>query len=191
MDRPKNRHAHTGPVPGKDMNGGMVLIQGNRYLLPTLLDRLRDDAPHRQTEAPGEYAFTRTQMRAIIQRDLSFLLNTTSIEDLIDRRRYAHAASSTVNFGVPPLSGTFAVARGWDEVEKIIKRAIHDFEPRLIPGSLRVSTLNAPGAEVRYNVLAFEVRGVVRMASYPLEFVVQSSLSLETSRMQVTDMRTA
>ena len=85
--------------------GGATPRRANAHLLPTLLDRLRDDAPQRLTEAPSEYTVTRSQMRDIVQRDLAFLLNTTSMEDLIDRKRHPHAASSTVNFGVPPLAG--------------------------------------------------------------------------------------
>jgi len=160
------------------------------HLLPTLLDRLRDDAPQRQTEAPSEYAMTRAQMRDIVQRDLAFLLNTTSIEDQIDRERYPHAAASTINFGVPPLAGAFMASRKWVEVEQIIRRAIGDFEPRLTPDSLTVSPLTAPDTNNRYNILSFEVRGMIQMDPYPLEFMVQSSLDLETGQVNVTGMRT-
>lgn len=164
--------------------------RANTHLLPTLLDRLCDDAPQRQTEAPGEYAVTRAQMRDIVQRDLAFLLNTTSIEDQIDRERYPHAAASTVNFGVPPLAGAFMASRKWAEIERIVRGAIGDFEPRLIADSLIVSPLTTPGANDRYNILSFEVRGMIRMDPYPLEFMVQSSLDLETSQINVTGMRT-
>lgn len=158
-------------------------------LLPTLLDRLCDAAPQRQTEVPGEYAPTRAQMREIVQRDLAFLLNTTSIEDQIDRTRFPHAAASTINFGVPPLAGAFIASRSWVEIERIVRRAIADFEPRLIPDSLIVSPLNAPAAKARYNMLSFEVRGMIHMKPYPLEFMVQSALDLETSQINVTGMR--
>src|SRR5579864_9326170 len=99
MDRRKDAYKF---VPGdtrSDRDGTATPRRANTHLLPTLLDRLRDDAPQRQTEMPAEYTVTRGQMREIVQRDLAFLLNTTSIEDLIDRERYPHAASSTVNFG--------------------------------------------------------------------------------------------
>jgi type VI secretion system protein ImpF len=171
-------------------DGGAAPRRANTHLLPTLLDRLRDDSPQRQTEAPGEYTVTRSQMRDIVQRDLAFLLNTTSIEDQIDREWYPHAASSTVNFGVPPLAGAFMATRKWAEIEQIIRRAIVDFEPRLIPDTLRIAPLAEPDAEVQHNVLAFEVRGMVHMDPYPLEFMVQSSLDLETSQVNVTGMRT-
>ncbi|MDR8727111.1 type VI secretion system baseplate subunit TssE [Burkholderia pseudomultivorans] len=166
--------------------------RASSHLMPTLLDRLRDDAPHRRTEAPDEYTVTRRQMRDIVQRDLAYLLNTTSIEDRIDRARYPQAAASTVNFGVPPLAGTFIASRRWSDVETMIRRAIGDFEPRLIPDSLVVSPRTDPDADTageHHNVLAFEVRGLIHMDPYPLEFMVQSSLDLETSEIRITGMR--
>jgi type VI secretion system protein ImpF len=173
--------------PGRE--GQAPPRRANTYLMPTLLDRLRDDAPQRQTEAPGEYAVTRAQMREIVQRDLAFLLNATSVDDLIDRERYPQAAASTINFGAPPLAGTFAATRKWNEIEIIIQRAIHEFEPRLIPDSVKVVALTEGRADAQYNVLAFEVRGMIQMDPYPLEFMVQSSLDLETSQLHVTGTR--
>ncbi|MGA7817060.1 type VI secretion system baseplate subunit TssE [Caballeronia sp.] len=162
--------------------------RANAHLLPTLLDRLRDDAPQRQTEGLDEFAVSRAQMRDILQRDLAFLLNTTSIEDQIDRGHYPEAAASTVNFGVPPLSGTYLASRKWADVETVIRRAIGEFEPRLMPDSLVVTPLMKDDAENHYNVLKFEVRGMVHMDPYPLEFLVQSSIDLETSRMNVANV---
>jgi type VI secretion system protein ImpF len=157
--------------------------RASAHLLPTLIDRLRDDAPHRQVETAHEYAVTPTRMRDIIQRDLTFLLNATSIEDLIDRKRYPHAAASTVNFGVRPLAGAFTASRRWTEIEKSILHAIGDFEPRLVPGSVRIVPLTEADGNAHYNELAFEIRGTIRMDPYPLEFLVQSSLDLESSRL--------
>jgi len=164
--------------------------RANTFLMPTLLDRLRDDAPHRQHEAPGEYAVTRAQMRDIVQRDLAYLLNTTNIEEQIDRVRYPHVVASTMNYGVPPLAGKFMATRQWRDIETIIKRAISDFEPRLVPDSLSVSPLPDEDGEVQYNALAFEVRGLISMDPYPMEFMVQSSLDLETSQLNVSGART-
>ncbi|WP_446904263.1 type VI secretion system baseplate subunit TssE [Burkholderia sp. YIM B11467] len=165
--------------------------RANAHLMPTLLDRLRDDAPHRRVEAPEEYTVTRKQMRDIVQRDLAYLLNTTSIEDQIDRARHPHAAASTVNFGVPPLAGAFIASRQWNSVERMIRQAITDFEPRLIPDSLVVSPRHADDGGEHHHVLAFEVRGLIHMDPYPLEFMVQSSLDLETSEIRITGMRTS
>ncbi|WP_322057442.1 type VI secretion system baseplate subunit TssE [Paraburkholderia sp. J63] len=163
--------------------------RADAFLMPTLLDRLRDDAPHRQHEAPGEYAVTRAQMRDIVQRDLAYLLNTTNIEEQIDEVRYPHVMASTMNYGVPPLAGKFMATRQWTDIETIIKRAIRDFEPRLVPGSLSVLPLPDEDGEVQYNALAFEVRGLISMDPYPMEFMVQSSLDLGTSQLSVSGTR--
>lgn len=163
--------------------------RASSHLLPTLMDRLRDDAPQRPFETPEHYAVTRKQLRDIIQRDLAFLLNTTNIEELIDRERYPQVAASTVNFGVPPLAGAFLASRSWSDIEQMIRRAITEFEPRLIRGSLVVSPCRSINAGEHHNILSFEVRGMVQMDPYPLEFMVQSSLDLDTSEVNITGMR--
>lgn len=71
----------------------------------------------------------------------------------------------------------------------MIRRAITEFEPRLIPGSLAVSPCHAIDASEHHNILSFEVRGMVHMDPYPLEFMVQSSLDLDTSEVNITGMR--
>ncbi|WP_063534417.1 type VI secretion system baseplate subunit TssE [Burkholderia sp. MSMB1589WGS] len=180
------RGGHDAPVRGE---GVAAPRRANTHLLPTLIDRLRDDAPQRQTEAPGEYAVTRMQMRGIVQRDLAFLLNTTSIDERIDRERYPAAAASTVNFGMPPLAGAFLASCKWAEIERIVRRVILDFEPRLIAGTLVVAPSKGVEAGERSNVLSFEVRGMIRMDPYPIEFMVQSAIDLETSQVNVTGMR--
>ena len=157
----------------------------NSQLLPTLFDRLRDDAPHRNTEAPQEYTVTRAQMRKIIQRDLTYLLNTTNREDEIDRARYPQAASSTLNYGVPALAGSYLSGRKWDDIIRIVQRAIEDFEPRLMPGDLVVRLLDRKPTENEYNVLRFEIRGRVHMNPYPMAFTAQSSLDLETRSISI------
>jgi type VI secretion system protein ImpF len=187
-----NRRDHDagGGEPTRPDGTGMARPRRtNLRLLPTLLDRLRDDAPHRQTEAPAEYAVTRAQMRAIVQRDLAFLLNTTNIDEHIDRERYPEAAASTLNFGMPPLAGAFIASRRWAEIEQVIRRVIADFEPRLVPDRLVIAPTRDETALARANVVSFEVRGLIRMDPYPLEFLVQSALDLETSQVNITGMR--
>ena len=155
-------------------------------LMPTLFDRLRDENPGCKSEAPSEYAISVSQMRDIIQRDLGYLLNTTNADDLIDRIRYAEAASSTINFGVRALAGSYLSQRKWADIERIIRRAITDYEPRLMPETVTVLPLMQEGAGDAYNVLLFEIRAMINLKPYPLELMVQSSVDLETNRISVT-----
>ncbi|MDM0008227.1 type VI secretion system baseplate subunit TssE [Variovorax sp. J22G73] len=161
-------------------------LRVNAHLLPTLSDRLRDEASSRTLEQPSDYTVTPAQMRDILQRDLALLLNTTNAEDLIDRKRHAQAASSTVNFGVPPLAGSYLSERKWADIERIIRRAVLDYEPRLMPQTLSVVPLTKEeGAAQGCNVLLFEIRALIDLRPYPLEFTVQSAVDLETNRMSV------
>jgi len=159
------------------------------HLLPTLIDRLRDDAPRRNYEAPGEYAVSRAQMREIIQRDLAYLVNCTNVEDRIDRVRYPEAAASTVNYGVPALTGVYVASQSRDGVESAIRRAILDFEPRLIADSLSVMRVDNVDNVRLLNNLSFEIRGMIQLAPYPLEFMVQITLDPETSRLKAAVRR--
>ena len=155
----------------------------NNVLLPTLLDRLKDDAPQRQSEAAHEYSVTRAQLRDIIQRDLAYLLNTTNASRSIDRSLHPEAASSVINFGLPPISGGYQSGRKWADLRGLILQAIQDFEPRIEASSLQVEPIRDAGQDPRYNVLPFEIRGRILMEPYPLEFLVQSSIDLESNRM--------
>lgn len=158
----------------------------NAYLLPTLFDRLKDDAPQRKSEAPGEYTVNRNQLRKIIQRDLTYLLNSVSLDDEIDRSLYPEASSSVVNYGMPPIAGNYLHEQKWDDIEKTIRQAILNFEPRLEPKTLVVAPLLKGDAAKQYNVLLFEIRGQVLTDPYPMEFIVQSAFDLETNQMNVT-----
>lgn len=169
-------------------DGGATPRRANAHLLPTLLDRLRDDAPQRQTEAPSEYAVTRAQMRDIVQRDRLPAQHdqhrgpdrsqATSARGFVDRKFRRAAAGGRVH-------GNAQVGRHREDHPRCDWRV----RTRLISDSLSIAPLAGVDADVHYNVLAFEIRCMIRMDPYPLEFMVQSSLDLETSQLNVTGMR--
>jgi type VI secretion system protein ImpF len=148
--------------------------------MPSLIDRLLDDAPTRRSERPEAYAPNSEGMRRIIQRDLSLLLNTTNLDDEIDTARHPELAASVFNYGIAALSGSYLASRNWETVEKMVRTAIIRFEPRLIPESLRIRPLNGEDP-IRYNQLMFEVHGLMRWSPYPLEFRIQSAFDMETN----------
>lgn len=63
------------------------------HLLPTLFDRLCDNAPYQKIDR--DISVTPVQLKEIIRRDLSFLLNTISHEG--DIRRPALSAGGGVS----------------------------------------------------------------------------------------------
>lgn len=165
-----------------------VPLRANHLLLPTLFDRLRDDAPNRRVEAPSEYAVTRNQMREIIQRDLAFLFNTMNLGKLLDAKAYPAVATSTLNYGMPPLTGSHQTEAQWQETKKKIKSAIENYEPRILPATLEVEALQQEKGTRTYNILSLAISGQIAMNPYPMEFVVQSSVDLETARMMIKSL---
>ncbi|MFG6447428.1 type VI secretion system baseplate subunit TssE [Roseateles sp. BYS180W] len=158
------------------------------HYLPTLFDRLCDDAPSQRSEAPGAYAPDRKRMRAILQRDLSLLLNTINHHHHLEPERYPEVARSCVNFGVPPLAGRTLSERRWAAVETAVRQAILNYEPRILPETLIVKPLRArAGSAAAANpcLLDFEISGQVHMLPYPMEFVVQTSADLEAQRIEL------
>ena len=166
-----------------------ALKRPERRYLPTLFDRLCDDAPSETTEAPEAYASSRAEMRQIIQRDLALLLNTPDQSDLIDAARYPAAARSSINFGVPALAGGYLSEKKWVDIEAMIRSAILRFEPRLMPETLVVRPLHKEHTAAHYNVLTFEISGHIQMQPYPMEFAVQSNVDLETNRIELHPTR--
>lgn len=163
---------------------GSKRLHDNKFM-PTLFDRLCDDAPHESVEAPEAYATGRARLREIVLRDLAYLLNTTNQSDLINAQKYPHASRSTINFGVPALSGGYLSEKKWMDIENMIRQAIKNFEPRLIPDTLVVRPLLKEADSAHYNVLTFEISGFLQMTPYPLEFTVQSAVDLESNRIEL------
>lgn len=160
-------------------------LRPRAYLMPTLFDRLHDDAPTRKTELADDYTVSASRLREVVQRDLMHLLNTTNMDDELDLYRHSQVKDSVVNYGIPPIVGHYMHDRKWTDVEKAIRRAILHFEPRLEAASLGVVPLMKDETKMNYNVLLFEIRGRILTEPYPTSFIVQSAFDLETNRISI------
>ncbi|MFM0068711.1 type VI secretion system baseplate subunit TssE [Paraburkholderia aspalathi] len=151
-----------------------------RAYLPSLLDRLQDNAPDSRHEEASAYALDSEMMSHVVQRDLNLLLNTTNLYNELDTVRYPAVAASVVNYGVPPISGNYLSSQRWETIEKLIRTAIIRFEPRLIPESIDIRP--AEQNATRYNKLTFRIRGLMHWQPYPLEFQIQSTVDFEMNK---------
>lgn len=77
-------------------------------LQPSLLDRLTDNEPGNVKESRDTRVIDVTRLREIIQRDLSWLLNTNNIESTFDVEVYPNVARSVLNYGLREVSGSFS-----------------------------------------------------------------------------------
>jgi len=104
-----------------------------------LLDRLVDDDPSSQVEAVESRTITKSRLRHVVLRDLSWLLNAQAARfgDL-DPDAFRHVFESTVNYGVPPLSGQLVSKLELLDLQRVLREAILRFEPRILPDTLQV-----------------------------------------------------
>ena len=126
-------------------------------------------------------------MRSIVRRDLGFLLNASNQDDLLHSDRHGAVISSTINYGVPSPTGGYLSERRWMDIQKSIRRAILNFEPRLLAESLSVKPVAKEDGGGHYNVLMFEIHGLLHMEPYPVEFSAQSSVDLETNQVSLKE----
>jgi len=156
-------------------------------LLPTLLDRLTDHAPQRRHDTPADVAVSRRQLRAIILRDLTWLLNATNAEFDPNLTQFSQVQASTLNYGLPGFSGKLAAHTKPAELQAQIQRTVQAFEPRILADSLDVRVLSSSDDEAAHNLLVFEIRGQIHAQPYPIDILLKSSMDLETGAVTLLD----
>jgi type VI secretion system protein ImpF len=100
----------------------------------------------------------------------------------------AAARRSVINFGLPALSGRSAAAIDIIELERAIRQAIIDFEPRILPGSLQVKALVHASAIDHHNVIGVEIHSQLWAQPVPLELLVRTEIDLETGKVEIHDL---
>ena len=103
-------------------------------LQPALLDRLTDDEPERQQEPRERRVMTKSRLRQAVLRDLAWLFNATRLEGTVDLSGLTEVRRSVINFGLPALAGRAASSMDVAALERAIRQAILDYEPRILAG---------------------------------------------------------
>jgi type VI secretion system protein ImpF len=156
-------------------------------LQPALLDRLTDDEPDKKLEPRERRVLSKSRMRQAVLRDLAWLFNATRLEIEGDPGRAAYARRSVISFGLPALSGKTGSSLEVPDLERSIRQAILDFEPRILPGTLQVRALEIEQLE-HHNVIGVEIRGELWAQPVPLELLVRTEIDLETGRVEIADL---
>ena len=167
----------------------MTELTARDRLQPALLDRLIDNAPDSREDTPEDRVVSRKQLRAAVLRDLSWLLNTVQAEGTRDPvwRRVDLARHSVLNFGVPAFTGKPLSQVGNQAVADAVRRAILDFEPRVLPDSLEVTATRQRGGHA--NSLRINIRGMLWGQPVPLELMLAAEIDCESGVQRVIDLR--
>ncbi len=166
----------------------MAELTPQERLQPALLDRLTDDEPLNRTEAREQRVMSKRQLRNAVLRDLAWLFNSTRLEPGTDFTRAPDARRSVINYGLPALSGRSATSLDVIELERTIRQAILDFEPRILPATLKVTALQQPDALDHHNVIGVQIQGQLWAQPVPLELLLRTEIDLETGRVDIADL---
>ena len=156
-------------------------------LQPALLDRLTDDEPDKKLGPRLQRVISKRRLREAVLRDLAWLFNSTRLDPNMDPITLPRARRSVINYGLPALSGQTASSIEVADLERAIKQAIIDFEPRIIPSSLHVRALETPGLD-HHNVIGVEISGHLWAQPIPLDLLVRTEIDLETGQVEVADL---
>ena len=166
----------------------MAELTPQERLQPALLDRLTDEHPDEQQEAREHRVMSKRQLRQAVLRDLAWLFNSTRLESGVDLSKVPDVRRSVVNFGLPALSGRVASSLDVTELERAVRQAILDFEPRILPESLRVKALLQASQLDHHNVIGMEIHGQLWAQPVPLELLVRTEIDLETGKVEIADL---
>ncbi|MDC9590239.1 type VI secretion system baseplate subunit TssE [Xenorhabdus sp. XENO-10] len=145
----------------------------------SLLDRLTDNEPDKEKEAASNYLLSHRTFRQNVLRDLQWLLNSINNESNQELSSFAEIQHSTYNFGIAPLAGKNMSDIEWNDIKNKIIKAIHIFEPRIIPNELQVNCISNINSLSLYNILSIEIKGVLWCIPWPIEFLFRSDIDLE------------
>ena len=168
----------------------MPELMPQERLQPALLDRLTDEEPGKTQEPAERRVMSKGRLREAVLRDLAWLFNATNATASIKLEHIAHVRKSVLNFGLPAMSGRPASALDVTDLERNIRQAIVDFEPRILPDTLEVRALATENALDHHNVVGVQIRGQLWAQPVPLEMLVRTEIDLETGSVEIADVQT-
>ena len=155
-------------------------------LQPSLLDRLTDNARSVTVESSDRAMLNARDIRAAVMRDLGSLLNTGCLATLVDLDDFPEVRRSTLNYGMPDLSGMMVSSLEMRSLERLMKESIKRFEPRIDQNTLRVS-MNVQPDRMSGNALILDIEGDLWAYPSKIRLHLKTELDLETGDVAVRD----
>lgn len=158
-------------------------------LQPALLDRLLDDDPTNQKPEPKERrVLSKSQFREAVLRDLAFLLNAAAPSASEGIANYPEVERSVINYGMPSFAGETATSVDIGELERAVRNALIQFEPRIVPASLRVQALQEGPMLDWHNVISLRIEVSIWAQPIPLDLLLRTDVDLETGQIEVKEL---
>jgi|SRR5208283_4324816 len=157
----------------------MADLTSKEHLQPSLLDRLTDLNPGAKTDTLDERVMSFRRLRESVVRDLEWLLNTSCLETSRELDSYPEVRKSVLNYGIPDISGISVASRNSESIARDIRQAILDFEPRILPGTLKVG-IGIDDTKMSENTMVLEIQGELWWQPLPERFYLKALLDLDS-----------
>jgi type VI secretion system protein ImpF len=157
----------------------MAELNRDQRFLPCLLDRLRDDEPHKTEESRTQRVISLQRYKEGVIRDLRWLFNASAHLPVEGKKElcladYPLVYRSIINYGTRQLSGL--VAPDMEALERDLSDAIKAYEPRFLRHTLRIS------AAIERNIISFEMRAELWAEPIAEQLFLKTSIDLETGQ---------
>lgn len=153
------------------------LSQKERLQL-SLLDRLTDDEPTKTSESREKRVISVTKLRQLVQRDISWLLNTVALSAVTDLSNYPEVEKSTANFGIADMTSYTGIMFNPKHIERELTKCIRHYEPRIISNTVKVR-VRVNEEEMNSNTVTFEIIGDLWAQPVPLQLFLKTDIDLE------------
>ncbi|MBK1718446.1 type VI secretion system baseplate subunit TssE [Thiocystis violacea] len=164
----------------------MAELTQKERLQPALLDRLTDDEPDKSVESREKRVISIRQLRESVLRDLAWLFNAGRLDSLQNLDDYPQVAHSVLNYGIPDLTGITSSGVDIGVIERAVRQAIWDFEPRLLRQTVRVQARLDP-ERMSHNSLTFDIEGELWAQPVPLRIYLKTELDLDLGEARITE----
>lgn len=155
----------------------MARTHGDVTVTLSVLDRLIDEEPKTQVEAPLSGPQSVRLLKRAVLRDLGWLLNTRRIADSPEDS-LKELQQSVYLYGLPDFSA-YAMASPADRAKLVrqLGEAIRTFEPRL--ANVQIHPLESPS--VGLQELRFRIEGLLLMDPNPEQISFDTVIELKSS----------
>lgn len=147
-------------------------------IVPSVLDRLLDDAPRERSDPPTDLRQGIQQLKHSVARDLEALLNTR--RDVADLDAYPQLRRSLAAYGLPDFS-VYSLSSETDRtaIRREVEEVVSIFEPRL--KSVKVIL----ESDIHQRALSFRIDGLLQVDPTPEPVVFDAVVEWNTQQVKV------
>ena len=164
----------------------MAELSLQERLQPSLLDRLTDNEPDSKVEARAQRVLSINRLKRSVLRDLAWLLNCGNLAATEDLSEYPEVTNSVINYGVAGIAGASAKSADIPRIERNVRQAIIDFEPRILAKSLSVKVV-FDDEKLNQKMLTFQIEGQLWAQPLPVSLYLSTDVDLETGSTTISE----